>query len=237
MADAAPFVLASDSVSSQGPDAAQGSGTTQDLDEDLASNINYFRSYRGVPRWAEDEIKDNYQREDYQQPAVFQPQPPQPNAWPAPPPLKAIAPLSPIQKDFLASTIPDLEDAAQAKLGGGPGNWKATKYLGSGSFGMVALWEYEGPVNAQGQRHHRVVVKESTHDEPSQGCMSDDYRIMKQLEQSGSPHINHVLANARWIDAQPGDVDEAWDGYVKRLILEYCPLGDLKQLIIRFQRL
>jgi hypothetical protein len=60
---------------------------------------------------------------------------------------------------------------------------------------------------------------------------------MKQLEESGSPHINHILANARYINAQPGDVHEAWHGYVKRLILEYCPLGDLTQLIIRFQRL
>jgi hypothetical protein len=171
MDDAAPYVLASDSPSfqdsgtAQSSSAAQGSGTTQDFDEDLVSNINFFRSYRGVPRWAKDEVKGKYLQDDYQQPALFQPLPPHHNAWPAPPPLKAIAPLSQLQKDFLASTIPDLEDPTQVKLGGGVGNWGATKYLGSGSFGMVALWEYQGPAKAQDQKYHRVVVKESTHDD------------------------------------------------------------------------
>jgi len=198
--------------------------------------VNFFRKYRGAPEWNDDEIEDNFQKQTYQPPAHVQlPEPQQLDAWPAPKAIKAAKAPTRTEQDFLASTIPDLEDPTQTAFAGGAGNWKATKLLGAGGFGLVALWEYQGPENVQGQKYHRVVVKEVMDGDPGQRNMSSEHRILKELLKTGSAHVTHVLADARAINADAENIDKEWNGLIKRLILEYCPLGDMRALIERFQ--
>ena len=87
----------------------------------------------------------------------------------------------------------------------------------------------------QGQKYHRVVVKEVMDGDPGQRNMSSEHRILKELLKTGSAHVTHVLADARAINADAENIDKEWNGLIKRLILEYCPLGDMRALIERFQ--
>jgi hypothetical protein len=214
------------------------SNPMQNPSEGTVEVVNFFRKYRGVAEWNDDEIKDNFQKQNYQPPARVQlSEPEQLDAWPAPKAVKAAKALTRAEQDFLASTIPDLEDPTKTAFGGGAGNWKATKLLGAGGFGLVALWEYQGPENVQDQKYRQVVVKEAMGGDPGQRNMSSEHRILKELQKTGSAHVSHVLVDAQPIDADSENIDKEWNGLIKRLILEYCPLGDMRALIERFQRL
>jgi hypothetical protein len=212
------------------------SNPMQTLSEATVEVINFFRKYRLAPEWNDDEIRDNFQKQSYQPPArVRLPEPQELSVWPAPKAIKAAKVLTQAEQDFLASTIPDLEDPTQTAFAGVAGNWKATKLLGAGGFGLVALWEYQGPANVQDQKYRQVVVKEIMSGDPGQRNMSPEYRILNELQKTGSAHVNHVLTRARPIDTDTENIDQEWDGLIKRLILEYCPLGDMSVLIQRFQ--
>ena len=208
----------------------------QNPSEGTVEVANFFWKYRGVAEWNDDEIRDNFQKQNYQPPARVQlPEPQQFDAWPAPKAVKAVKAPTRVEQDFLASTIPDLEDPTKTEFGGGAGNWKATKLLGSGGFGLVALWEYQGPANVQDQKYRQVVVKEAMGGDPGQCYMSSEHRILKELLKTGSAHVTHVLADARAINSGAENIDKEWNGLIKRLILEYCPLGDMRALIERFR--
>jgi hypothetical protein len=211
----------------------------QNPSEDTVEIVNFFRKYRGVPEWNDDDIRDNFQKQNYQPPARVQlPEPPQVDVWPPPKAIKPAKVRTQAEEDFLASTIPDLEDPTETAFAGGPGNWKAIKILGAGGFGMVALWEYQGPENVPDQKYRQVVVKEVMGGDPKQRNMSKEHKILKQLHKTGSAHVSHELqTKARRINADAENIDKEWNGRIKRLILEYCPLGDMKGLIERFQAL
>jgi len=196
---------------------------------------NEFREYRGQPQWSDQELEAHWRARDYQQPAPYQPAEPGLNPWPAPPPPKAAVALTQQQKDFLASTIPDLEDAGNTAFAGGPRYWTGKKLLGTGGFGMVALWQYEGPAGDQSQKYHQVAVKEATGDAARH--LENDNMIHWELTKTKSQHVNHCLIQGRTVDHQAENLHPDWEGKVKRLILEYCPLGDVRQLIKRFQNL
>ncbi len=208
----------------------------QNPSQDTVEVVNFFRRYRGDAEWNGDEIRDNFQNQTYQAPArVELPEQQQLDVWPAPKAVKAAKAPTQLEQDFLASTIPDLEDPTQTAFAGGAGNWKATKLLGAGGFGLVALWEYQGHANLPDQKYRQVVVKEVIGGDPVQRNMSSEYEILNELQKTGSAHISHVLADARPIDADAENVDKKWNRLIKRLILEYCPLGDMTALIERFQ--
>jgi hypothetical protein len=196
---------------------------------------NEFREYRGQPKWSDQELQAHWRAQDYQQPAPYQPAEPALNPWPAPPPPKAAVALTQLQKDFLASTIPDLENAENTAFAGGPGYWTGKKFLGKGGLGMVALWQYDGPAGDQNQKYRQVAVKEATGDAARH--MNSDNNIHRELTKTKSQHINHCLIRGRTVDPQAENLHPDWKGKVKRLILEYCPLGDVRQLIERFQKL
>lgn len=199
--------------------------------ETTAAIINKFRTYRGDISWTPEEIRDNYQVEDLVSPRRFKP--PHPgftDLLPLPPP-PANPPLSQEEQNFINSAPPDLEDATQTGISGGPGNWRGKKFLGRGNSGYVGLWEYtrKNPIR-------QVVVKESSETIPG-----DDLRhegtLLTELRDTKSQHIVHILNDPQVVDAQAEHINPAWNNKVRRLIMEYCPVGDLTDLIERFHRL
>jgi hypothetical protein len=198
-----------------------------------ADTINYFREYRGAARWTDQEIKDNYQTRNLIPPPLFKP--PKTQYTPLVPSFAQPARvLTQEEQGFLASTIPDLEDVAQTDITGGPGNWRGTKYLGSGSFGMVGLWEYQGP-NPKTTKRRYVVVKQSSTALP--GSMKKEGEFLIQLRVVGSPHIANVLNTPQTVNSQAENIDPAWDNQVRRLIMEYCSVGGLNGTLERFNTL
>ena len=175
--------------------------------------------------------QNNYQTRNLIPPPFFKP-PKTQNAPLLPPfPAQPARVLTPQEQTFLASPIPDLEDAAQTDRTGGPGNWRETKYLGSGTFGMVGLWEYQGPNPKTVTRHH-IVVKQSSEALP--GSMRKEAEFLTQLKAVGSPHIANVLNTPQQVDSQAENIDPAWDNQVRRLIMEYCSVGVLNSILERF---
>ena len=83
-----------------------------------------------------------------------------------------------------------------------------------------------------------MAVKESLINDPVCGSLDDDDAIGQQLLTTGSVHINHIiLPGVPITDAVAEGLDDVWNGKMKRLIYEYCSLGDLNGLITTFQRL
>lgn len=198
--------------------------------EITAGLINKFRRYRGDLSWTPQEIRDNYQVEDLVPPPRFKPPRPeftdlQPLLPPAPPPTQE-------ELNFLNSAPPDLEDATQTGISGGPGNWRGKKFLGSGNFGRVGLWEYTRK-NLKDVPYRQVVVKESSEPIPIDD-LSHEGTFLTQLMDTKSQHIAHRLNDPQVVDAQAENIDPAWNNKVRRLIMEYCPVGDLDVLTERF---
>ncbi len=60
-------------------------------------------------------------------------------------------------------------------------------------------------------------------------------KTWKKLMKSNSVHIARMLGKSLYktdVAVEP-DVDAAFNGRVIRLFMEYCPLGDLNQLLLR----
>ena len=202
--------------------------------EITAGIINKFRRYRGDLSWTPEEIRDKYQVEDLVPPPRFKP--PRPEFTDLLPFAPAGVP-APTQEElnFLNSAPPDLEDATQTGISGGPGNWRGKKFLGSGNFGRVGLWEYTRK-NPKDVPYRQVVVKESSEAIPSVDLWQEG-TFLTQLRDTKSQHIAHSLNDPLVVDAQAENIDPAWNNKVRRLIMEYCPVGDLTDLIERFHRL
>lgn len=127
----------------------------------------------------------------------------------------------------------DSEPTWSQRLGDG---WKGTRFLGKGNFGIVGLWEYRGDP-ARAPPVTQVVVKQST-DEPMDefheiwGGKSamDEGRILKLLGKLNSNHIIRQYGGNRVGDRF---LDM---GLVVRIFLEFCPGGDLDQLVAGFEQ-
>ena len=101
----------------------------------------------------------------------------------------------------------------------------------------MGLWEYRNPA-LPGQTVRQLVVKETTGNRPAVDNLDADDEYHQELRQTGSPHVNHTLVNGVVIgNAVAQDLPAAWNGHIRRLLMEYCPLGDLQGLLETFQRL
>jgi hypothetical protein len=191
-------------------------------------NINQFRNYRGEPSWDEAEFSTNYRTRDYQypnQPVVAVPPFPGWKAQAPPPPGRK--PGQP-EKEFLEQTIPEITtDPAQRA------HWKGIKYLGGGGGGKVGLWEYTGPEDTA-PSFRRVAVKELPVDYlGDDSLLQEGTRIERLREAAQSSHIITLQVPLQRVDAKSQGLPAEWQGQIRRLVFEYCDMGDLKGLIHR----
>ena len=102
----------------------------------------------------------------------------------------------------------------------GPG-WRATKFLGRGSFGIVSLWEYTGR-RENAPRTTQIAVKHT-----SGWNLSDllyESKILDDLNRAKSRHIVKQL--------RPPYEPRQHDGSIQLgMFLEYCPNGVLDDLM------
>jgi hypothetical protein len=96
------------------------------------------------------------------------------------------------------------------------------------------LWEYTGK-NPKDVPYRQVVVKESSEIEP--GSLKHEGTFLAKLRGTKTQHIAHILNDSQVVNAQAENINAAWNNNVRRLILEYCPLGDLADLVTRFHSL
>jgi serine/threonine protein kinase len=136
-------------------------------------------------------------------------------------------------RDSQKQAFLDSEPSWTVRLGDG---WKGIKFLGKGSFGIVGLWEYQGdPTKAPAVT--KVVVKQSA-DEPMDDMnivwggksAMDEGRILAVLSKLNSNHIIRQYGGNR-----RGDQFLEM-GQVVRIYLEFCPGGDLDQLVSGFHQ-
>ncbi|KAE9381091.1 kinase-like protein [Stipitochalara longipes BDJ] len=146
--------------------------------------------------------------------------------------------LDPAHRQFLDKHMPQLQDnPAEAPY------WKGTKYLGEGSFGQVGLWEFQHP-DPKVEPYpaaRQVAVKEGKMTQRAFGnSLLRESNHHLDLRPGGSPHIVSMLLDPpppeRILGADEG-LGPEWDGIVRRIYLEYCPLGTLDDLLVRRIRL
>lgn len=126
------------------------------------------------------------------------------------------------QKEWLlrSSTWKDLSPRAQV------GSWKPRRFLGSGSFGMVGLWERIDDVESaesisvDPRIPRRIAVKQSGPDFLSRQSMQMESYLMQQCNISGSDHILKIYkgyhldfgtATDGARDPTPFDADDKYD--------------------------
>jgi hypothetical protein len=193
-------------------------------------DVNKFREYRGqVP--LNRAVLDYFGTRNYQYPnppAVAVPLFPGwqnlavPEASPGPSQSEKA-----LREHFLEQTIPEITaDAAQRA------HWKGVKYLGGGGGGRVGLWEYSRP-GETAQDFKRAAVKEVRVDEPDDPELDSilqeaHFEEGKRLERlQDAAQSSHIIT----LQAPLPKADAKGKGKVRRLVLEYCDMGDLSKLI------
>ncbi|PVH77351.1 hypothetical protein DL98DRAFT_534802 [Cadophora sp. DSE1049] len=111
-------------------------------------------------------------------------------------------------------------------------NWKGVKILGKGGSATVSLWEWSSRAKTRPTiDQKRIAVKSITNAVPD---LEDEGNFMVALGRARSQHIARILAPPNTLtreDCAREGLDVAtWEGIVKRLILEYYPLGTLRDL-------
>ncbi|PMD38033.1 kinase-like protein [Hyaloscypha variabilis F] len=199
----------------------------------IIKEVNRFRLYRdpNAQPLTEKEIQDYYRLHDYVEVNPSGPAPYWPG-WPKPgPPL---LPQTPSQnKPFLDKTIPEL--AGWPNLTDGK-NWRGVKYLGEGGNAQAGLWSYTGPI-VDGQPVARdVVVKELFANKSKDVGLRYEGWHMNEISQNGAQHVVKLLRDPFKTTGAVEGLGPEWEGKVRRLILEYCSLGDLFDLNYRHIR-
>jgi hypothetical protein len=132
-----------------------------------------------------------------------------------------------LREHFLEQIIPEITaDPAQRA------HWKGIKYLGGGGGGRVGLWEYTGPEDTA-RNFRRVAVKEVRVDDPDDPEMDsilqeahfEEGKRLERLQQAAQS--SHIIT----LQAPLPKADVKGQGKVRRLVLEYCDMGDLQKLI------
>jgi hypothetical protein len=72
-----------------------------------------------------------------------------------------------------------------------------------------------------------------TSDVPN-GHLASEGVMVETLWHSVSQHVINLVADPQHIDAAAENLPHQWNGVVKQLIMDYCPLGDAYSLIERF---
>jgi hypothetical protein len=190
--------------------------------------INQFNEYRGQTQWTNSDFDKYWRKRHYQNtnpPAVAVPPFPGwqnlavPESSPAPSQWE-----EEFREAFLEQTIPEIT-ADPAKRA----HWKGIKYLGGGGGGRVGLWEYTGPGNT-GTNSRRVAVKEvrvdnAEWDNVLQEAHFDEGKRLERLQEAAQS--SHIIT----LQTPLPKADANGQGKVRRLVFEYCDMGDLKGLI------
>lgn len=126
------------------------------------------------------------------------------------------------RQEFLKRTIPELQTISA----NGKNVWAGIKFLGEGGNAMVGLWKY-GNIN----RH--VVVKEllATNPDPQTNSLLDEGEIMQKLKQGA--HMVKILVEPTVVIPRDEKLGKKWTNVVRRLLMEFCSLGSMEDLLIR----
>ncbi|KAE9368346.1 hypothetical protein N431DRAFT_512402 [Stipitochalara longipes BDJ] len=197
------------------------------ITEQIIKEVNYFRQYRNPkakPLNAQ-EVRDYYRLHKYLE--ISPPgSPPKFPGWPKPGPSPP--PQVPSHNQpFLDKTIPEL--ASWPNLTDGK-KWKGIKYLGEGGNAQAGLWSYTGPVVNGLPKARDVVVKELFANKARDDGLRYEARHMRALSRYDSQHVVKLLRDPFKTTGAIEGLGPEWDGIVRRLILEYCSLGDLYDL-------
>ncbi|KAH8598920.1 hypothetical protein B0O99DRAFT_30463 [Bisporella sp. PMI_857] len=103
-------------------------------------------------------------------------------------------------------------------------NWKGKKVLGMGGQGVVGWWTYEGS-DRDSKALVDIVVKQASATGPG-GGLAGEAKLLDILRHTGSPHVLKMYKNL-FQDEGEGVMPEFDTGLVHRILLEYCPGGDL----------
>ena len=104
------------------------------------------------------------------------------------------------------------------------------------------MWEFEDPDGNHNNNPllpDQVVMKETTKfDEYGNHSLDDEAQIHEILSNQNSEHIPKLLAigdplRHNQLLRSAGAIPDAWLGKSRRMFMEYCPLGDLGNLIRR----
>ncbi|CZT46777.1 uncharacterized protein RSE6_07265 [Rhynchosporium secalis] len=168
---------------------------------------------------------------------------------PYPPPAVGLPPpvpngLTPILNRLKPNPIPPAAPAALAVVlpsrpdfPGNPAHWTGVKILGAGAFGEVSLWEWNKPAGVVAPPVPKIAVKTAA--TPAAGSiLHEEGQVMNGLNMANSAHIVELIVNppvdvtlasaaaeglpVGWVTATPR---------VRRLIMEYCDQGSLRELI------
>jgi len=101
------------------------------------------------------------------------------------------------------------------------------RILGRGSFGAVGMWEYQGP-NPQRLPQIQLAIKQLSLD--SKDSLEGEARLMQLLGRNQSRHVLRLVRDTPDII---GPEIPKWENRVRRLIMEFCPSGDLFKLLYR----
>ncbi len=204
------------------------------LRDEFLLDVNHFRRYRGQRELTRADL--NYLSiQNYHYPSSPIIVAPPFSGWQNLAVPEASPALSPWEEDlrerFLAQTIPEITaDPAQRA------DWKGIKYLGGGGGGRVGLWEYTGQEDTA-PNFRRVAVKEVRVDDPrDDGVLQEELfkegkRLERLQEAAQSSHIITLQAPLPGADAKGEGSNAQRQGKIRRLVFEYCDMGDLLKLI------
>jgi serine/threonine protein kinase len=134
----------------------------------------------------------------------------------------------PVRDHEIQQWIRDSDKNWTRKLGKG---WVGKRFLGKGQFGIVGLWEYQGPPQ-MAPEITQVVVKQvcldMAHIEPPWGEMTglSEGTILQKLSKVNTRHIIKMYGGNKLGD-RFGEMS-----VVVKMFLEFCPGGDLEQLLV-----
>ena len=148
--------------------------------------------------------------------------------WPPQRPLPP--PQTPTSNQpFLDKPIPEIAAWPNSKEGT---KWKGVKYLGEGGYAQAGLWRYSGPIVDGKPSAREVVVKELFANKAKIG-MGMEAQYMSAFFDSNAQHVVRLLVSPVKTTGAIEGLGNEWDGKVRRLIMEYCSLGDLFDLKVR----
>jgi len=200
------------------------------ISDQLVEEVNFWRQYRNEKALVltKAEVRDYYRLHKYLETSPPGPTPKFPG-WPPQTPLSP--PQIPSQKQpFLDKTIPELADWPNSTDGT---KWKGIKYLGEGGFAQAGLWSYTGLIIDGKPTARDVVVKELFANKGQDAGMGEEAMLMSTFFKYESQHVVRLVKNPVKTTGAIEGLGSEWDGKVRRLIMEYCSLGDLYDLIDR----